>query len=87
VCKSDFDVRMLVQGGEDALDAISCSFRFLSAKELLIIGLFCRKSSLKIRHPTGLATLQNMDICINGFSEPTDQDIWNLCVSYTQLAK
>jgi len=35
----------------------------------------------------GLATLQNMDICIIWFSEPTDQDIRNLYVSYTQLAK
>jgi len=42
----------LIPGGEDAQDALSC--RSLSAKEPLIIGLFCRKEPTKIRHPTYL---------------------------------
>jgi len=41
-----------VQGGEDAEDASSC--RSFSAKEPLIIGLFCGKWPTKIRHPMGL---------------------------------
>jgi len=43
---------ILVQGGEDPKDALSC--RCLFAKEPLIIGLFCEKCSIKIRHPTTL---------------------------------
>ena len=38
-----------VQGGQGSLDALSC--RSFSAKEPLIIGLFCRKWRTKIRHP------------------------------------
>jgi len=41
-----------IQGGEDPLDALSC--RSLFAKGPLIIGLFCRKRPIKIRHPMGL---------------------------------
>ena len=40
------------QGGEDPWDALRC--RSLSAKEPLIIGLFCQKCSIKIRHPVTL---------------------------------
>ena len=40
------------QGGEDQQDALSC--RSLSAKQPLIIGLFCRKRPIKIRQPVGL---------------------------------
>jgi len=38
-----------LQGGEDALDALTC--RSLSAKEPIIIWLFCEKWPTKIRHP------------------------------------
>jgi len=41
-----------IQVGEDAQDAFSC--KSLSAKEPLIIGLFCGKCPLKIRHPMHL---------------------------------
>jgi len=41
-----------VQGGEDPQDALSC--RSLSLKEPLIIGLYCGKWPIKIRHPMGL---------------------------------
>jgi len=41
-----------VQGGEDSQDALSC-LRFF-AKEPLIIGLFCGKWPMKIRHPMNL---------------------------------
>ena len=41
-----------LQGDEDALDALRC--RLFSAKEPLIIGLFCGKWPVKIRHPTSL---------------------------------
>ena len=43
---------MLLQGGEDAEDALSC--RSLSAKERLIIGFFCGNWPVKIRHPMSL---------------------------------
>jgi len=39
----------IVQGGEDSWDALSC--RSFFAKEPLIIGLFCGKWPMKIRHP------------------------------------
>jgi len=39
----------VIQSGEDSQDALSC--RSFFAKEPLIIGLFCRKWPLKIRHP------------------------------------
>jgi len=39
--QSETTVAYTIQGGEDAEDAISCSF--LSAKEPLIIRLFCGK--------------------------------------------
>jgi len=41
-----------LQGGEDPQDAFSC--RSFFAKEPLIIGLFCGKWPIKIRHPMGL---------------------------------
>jgi len=41
-----------VQGGEDPQDALSC--RSFSAKEPLIVGLFCVKWPMKIRHPMNL---------------------------------
>jgi len=41
-----------LQGGEDTYDALSC--RSFFAKEPLIIGLFCGKWPVKIRHPMGL---------------------------------
>jgi len=41
-----------LQGGEDAQDALCC--RSLSAKEPRIIGLFCGKRPVKIRHPVHL---------------------------------
>ena len=41
-----------IQGGEDAEDALSR--RSLSAKEPLIVGLFCGISSLNMRHPMRL---------------------------------
>ena len=41
-----------VQGGQDPQDALSC--RFFFAKKPLIIGLFCGKWPVKIRHPMGL---------------------------------
>jgi len=45
-------LRLHVESGEDAEDALSC--RSLSAKEPLIIGLFCGKWPIKIRHPITL---------------------------------
>ena len=44
--------RWLTQCGEDAQDALSC--RSLFSKESLIIGLFCGKRPVKIRHPMSL---------------------------------
>jgi len=41
------------QGGEDPQDALSC--RSFFAKETPIIGLFCRKWPMKIRHPMDLS--------------------------------
>jgi len=41
-----------LQGGEDQQDALSC--RSFFAKEPLIIGLFCGKWPIKIRHSLGL---------------------------------
>jgi len=41
-----------VVSDEDVYDVLSC--RSLSAKEPLIIGLFCGKRRIKIRHPMGL---------------------------------
>jgi len=41
-----------LKGGDDALDAVSC--RSLSAKGLLIVGLFCGKWLVKTRHPLHL---------------------------------
>ena len=41
-----------IQGGKDPCDAISC--RLFSAKEPLIIGLFCGKWPVKISRPMGL---------------------------------
>jgi len=46
-----FEARLVVthmQGGEDSQDALSC--RLFFAKEPLIIGLFCGKWPMKIRH-------------------------------------
>ena len=43
-----FTDRGLLQGGKDSQDALCC--RSLSAKELIIIGLFCAKRPIKIRH-------------------------------------
>jgi len=39
---------LMIQDGEDAQDALSC--RSLSTKEPLIVGLFCGKRPMKIRH-------------------------------------
>jgi len=41
-----------VLGGQNPQDALSC--RSFFAKKPLIIGLFCKKCPLKIRHPMGL---------------------------------
>ena len=43
------------QGGKDPQDAFNC--RSLLAKEPWIIGLFCRKWPVKVRHPMGLCHL------------------------------
>ena len=43
---------IILQGGEDAEDALSC--RSLFEKKPLIIGLFCGKWPIKIRHLMGL---------------------------------
>ena len=48
-------LRHSVQGGEDAEDALSC--RSLFAKEPLIIGLFCGKQPMTMRHLTRLPLL------------------------------
>jgi len=42
----------VIQGGEDPYGALRC--RSFIAKEPQIIGLFCGKRSVKIRHPMGL---------------------------------
>ena len=42
-----------VQGGRDPRDALNC--RSFFAKELLIIGLFCGRWRVKIRHPMTLS--------------------------------
>jgi len=44
--------RLYIQGGEDLQDPLSC--RSSVAKEPLIIGLFCGKWPIKIRHPKRL---------------------------------
>jgi len=41
-----------VQGGEDPYAALSC--RSFSAKEPIIVGLFCGKRPIKVRHPMTL---------------------------------
>jgi len=43
---------LMIQDGEDAVDALRC--RSLSAKEPLIVRLFCGKWPIKIRHPVRL---------------------------------
>jgi len=43
---------ILIQGNKNAHDALDC--RSLSGKEPLIIGLFCAKQPMKIRHPMRL---------------------------------
>jgi len=43
---------MVVQGGEDPYDALSC--RSFFAREPLIIWLFCGKCPVKIRHHMSL---------------------------------
>jgi len=43
---------ILVKGGEDPEDALKC--RSFSAKKPQIIGLFCGKRPMRIRHPMGL---------------------------------
>ena len=48
----DVLIVIVVTGGTDAQDAVRC--RSLSAKEPLIIELFCRKRHIKIRHPMPL---------------------------------
>ena len=50
--KSEIKAPQGVQVGEDAQDAFSC--RIFPAKEPLIIGLFCRKWPINIRHYMGL---------------------------------
>ena len=45
-------VRTWIPVGEDAWDASNC--KSLSAKEPLIVGLFCGKRPMKMRHPMGL---------------------------------
>jgi len=42
----------MVQGVEDSGDALNC--RSFFAKEPVIIGLFCGKWPIKIRHSVGL---------------------------------
>jgi len=46
------EYRECVMGGGDSQDALSC--RSFSAKEPPIIGLFCGKRPVMIRHPMGL---------------------------------
>jgi len=41
-----------IQGGKDPQATTSC--KSFSAKEPLIVGLFCGKSPIKIRHALGL---------------------------------
>jgi len=41
-----------IQGGEDLYDSLSC--KSFSAEEPLIVGLFCGKWPITIRHPVGL---------------------------------
>jgi len=43
-------------------DAVTC--RSLSAKEPIIIGLFCGKWPIKIRYPMGLGDLVAVDTCL-----------------------
>jgi len=49
------DISYIIQRSEDPFDASSC--RSFPAKEPLIIGLFCGKWPIKIRHPMGLRHL------------------------------
>jgi len=51
-CRLFLESRSCLQGGEDAYDALS--HKSLSAKETLIIRLFCGKWPVEIRHPTHL---------------------------------
>jgi len=54
-----------IQGGEDPQDALSC--RSFSAKEPLIIGLFCGKWPIKIRHPMDLGHPVAMQLTFEKF--------------------
>jgi len=51
-CDITYSRHKYVQGGEDPQDALSC--RSFFAKEPPIIGLFCRKWLIEIRHPMRL---------------------------------
>jgi len=57
---------LVVQGGKDPQDALRCGSFF--AKEPLIIGLFCGKCPMKIRH---LMTLRH----------PVRVDIYGVCTN------
>ena len=52
-----------IQGGEDPQDVLNC--RSFSAKEPLIIGLFCGNLHIKIRHPMGLRHPVWKECCSN----------------------
>ena len=59
VCVLSCISRVMLQGGEDSSDALSCKSFFV--KEPLIIGLFCGEWPMKIRDPTTLRHPVNAD--------------------------
>jgi len=54
---------MQIKSGENTQDALKC--RLFSAKEPQIIGRFCGKWPMKIRHPMGLCHLVYLCIYVN----------------------
>jgi len=50
---SAYDISEAIQGGIETFDFLSC--RSLSAKEPLIIGLFCEKQPAKMRPPMSIS--------------------------------
>ena len=56
-----YNIWPALQGGEDLWDALCC--RSFFAKEPLILGLFCGKWPVQIRHPMGLCHPVH-DVCV-----------------------
>jgi len=68
---------ILLQGDEEACTALSC--RSCSAKEPQIIGLFCGKRPIKIRHPLPF----RHPVCIR--LSPSNPFLFHVYMSYTAM--